>query len=195
MRVLGACIAVFLAVISWPALAQPGGQDAAIDAALGCRSIADPTARLDCLDKAAAAIAETRIIRDDDAPTAETPQDQLSGFGAPVTKPQRPKKSRRMTETPEEFGAEQMKSARRDEDDRRLKKIEEKVVEVRVNSYKRATLTLANGQTWRQLDSDDFILPLRKGKLYTAVVKRGALGNYLMTIKELKRTIRVRRIS
>lgn len=194
MRISDLCVAAVLGFLAPQAMAQGAAQDAAIDSALACRSIADPTARLACLDQAAAAIAETRIVRDDDSEVQESAPESMSGFGATRDKAEKPKKPRRSKETADDFGAEQLKSARDSNEEDRLMKIEEKVVEVRLNTQKRATLTLANGQTWRQLASDDISLPLRDGKLYTVVVKRGAIGNYLMTVKELKRTIRVRRI-
>ena len=55
---------------------------------------------------------------------------------------------------------------------------------------------IENGQVWRQLDSDDKIVrfPRSAERLYTAKVKRSTFGNYLLTVNELRRTIRVRRI-
>lgn len=195
MRVLGSCIAaLFVAAGVSPASAQTRAQDAAIDAALACRSIADATARLECLDKAAAAIAETRVVHEETTTVEETAQDQLTGFGAPPPKKKRSVGKREVTETKEDFGSEQVRELRKETESARLRSIEEKVVEVRLNRFQHATFTLANGQTWRQLDSDTFTLPITEGKLYTVVVKRGAVGNYMLTVKELKRTIRVRRI-
>lgn len=197
MRVSVPCIATFLALFATVAPAQTTTQDAAIDSALACRSIADPASRLECLDKAAAAIAETRIIRDDDSEIETAAEDRMDGFGAPSSKRPKPRRQEPNLDrqSPDKFGEEQLQSTRaKKAQSNRQNKLEDKVIEVRVNSRKRATLTLANGQSWRQLESDDISLPLRDGKLYTVVIKRSVMGNYLMRVNELKRTIRVRRI-
>lgn len=186
MRSFGIVVATFLA-LSAPAFAeQDKSSDAAIDAALACRSIADPAARLACLDKAAAAIAETRIIREDKSPAPEAAPD-MTGFGAPPAPAPRA--------APEEFGSEQVKEVRRARaKELSAARLEAKVVEARFNPYKVATVTLDNGQVWRQLESDDVNLSMFDGKLYTVRITRGFMGNYMMTVNELKRTIRVRRI-
>ncbi len=79
-------------------------------------------------------------------------------------------------------------------DETRLKEITAKAVEIRFNRFGKATLTLDNGHVWRQLDSDNRAIWLDDDKLYTVTVKRSAFGNYLLTVNELRRTIRVRRI-
>lgn len=190
MRAVTFVVATALGLATPAFAAQNSSSDAAIDAALSCRSIADPSARLACLDKAAAAIAETRIIRDDKAPAPEAATD-MRGFGAPNTPASAPTTST----TPQEFGSEQVKEVRRARAKEHSEtRLEAKVVEARFNPYKVATITLDNGQVWQQLESDDVNLNMFDGKLYTVRIKRGFMGNYMMTVNELKRTIRVRRV-
>lgn len=184
MRFFCILLAAFLTSAS-AVHAQSSKADAAVDAALACRGIADSAARLACLDKATAAIAETRIIREDAADAAAAPSDA----DAAATK------AAQQAPTTDDFGKEQLKEVRRarsaEHESRRLTAT---IVEARFNPYKVVTVTLDNGQVWRQLNSDDEKLFLKDGKLYTVGIKRGVMGNYLMTVNEAKRTIRVRRI-
>ena len=82
-----------------------------------------------------------------------------------------------------------------DEENKRLKSINAKIVEIRLNRIGDATVYLENGQVWRQLDSDNKKLVFgNSDRLLTAKVKRGIMGNYMLTVNELRRTIRVERI-
>ena len=194
MRVLGPCVAALWAFLVPQAMAQ-NAQDKAIDSAIACRSIADPTERLACLDKAANAIAETRIIRDDPTAVEQSPAQGMTGFGAPKSSAAPTSDPSSGASRPDEFGKEYLKSERRAKAaERKSQRLEAKIVEARINPYKRVTITLDNGQVWQQLNSDDVSVRLKDGKLYTAVIKRGPLGNYRMTIKEDKTTLRMRRI-
>ena len=190
VAVLGASLLTALS-----AGAQPSEEEA-IDRTIACREIADDLERLACLDKAADTLAVTRIIREEKV--AEEKREEREDFGlagadreddeeavaAPV-----------VADTPDDFGSEAIPEVRRDREEKRLKSITAKVAEIRINPYNKVTLTLDNGQVWRQLSSDNKSLGVPSdGKLYTARIKRSLMGNYMLTIEELKRTIRVRRV-
>lgn len=59
----------------------------------------------------------------------------------------------------------------------------------------RATVTLTDGQVWRQLASDRVKIVRRSGfGEQTAIVKKAALGSFRMSLEPLGMTIRVRRL-
>ncbi len=184
---------VFIAFVAgaFSAVAQPS-EEAAVDAAIACREIGDDLERLACLDSAAETLAITRIVREEEIAEKEREERAFFGLGKAKNKTD---DAPRTTETPEEFGGEYLPENIKKRDDTRLKEIISKVVEFRVNQFGKVTVTLENGQVWRQLDSDNKRLVFsQKERLYTAKVKRARFGNYMLTVNELKRTIRVRRI-
>ena len=174
------------------AVAQPS-EEQAIDDAIACRDITDDLQRLACLDAAAETLSVTRIIREE--AIVEKKREEKENFGLAGRDDDDDERVADVTETPEEFGGEYLSDARKEREDKRLKSITGKVAEVRVNQFGKVTLTLENGQVWRQLDSDNKRLYFSDDdKLYTAKVKRSLFGNYMLTVNEMKRTIRVRRI-
>lgn len=186
-------LSVLLAALMASAHAQEA-EDAAIDKAIACRDISEPLDRLACLDAAAETLAVTRIIREE--ATAEKARDEKENFGlAKKDEDGDDEQMAQITETPDEFGAERLPEQRKKRDERRLKSIESKITEIRINQFGKVTLTLENGQVWRQLSSDNKSVHFsKKDRLYTAKVKRSMMGNYMLTVNELKRTIRVKRI-
>lgn len=165
------------------ALAQ-SDQNAAADAAIACLDIGESATRLACLEGAAQELRATRVRRESAEESAAA-----DAATAPVVAAEGASED-------DLFGAEALassKEARREKD--RTTRLTSKVVEFRVNQRGDITAVLENGQIWRQLSSDssNILLP-KKDKVFTASIKRGPIGNYMMTINELKRTIRVRRI-
>ena len=165
------------------ALAQ-GDQNAAADAAIACLDIEDVEARLACLEAAAKELKATRVRRE----TAEESA-AADAMTAPVIAAEGASEE-------DLFGAESLASTRkavREKD--RTARLNSKVVEFRVNQLGDITATLENGQVWRQLAGDSTVISLpNKDKVYTVSIKRGPMGNYMMKINEMKRSIRVRRI-
>lgn len=170
-----------------PGLAsEPVAADAAVDAAIACIDIADPAARLACLDAAATKLKETRIIRE---------EDDAAGFQAADARDAGPLPTISSAETEvDAFGAERVESKRTERERERLNELTAAVVEARVNRFGVITVTLDNGQVWRQLDSDGDRVRLREGTLYNVRIKRGAVGGYRGKFLELGRTIRMKRI-
>lgn len=169
------------------AAAQPNETEA-VDDAIACLNVPNDAERLSCLEKAAKTLQTTRIVREEAAVAAE--ENEKANFGLPGE--DAPKD---LAEAPEDFGAEDLPEVRREKEDKRLKSISSKIVEIRVNPHGAATFSLENGQVWRQLDSDGKKLHFGNAdRLYTAKVKRSFFGNYMMTVNELHQTIRVRRV-
>jgi hypothetical protein len=155
-------------------------QDAAVDALLECRKIENAEARLACMDDASETISETRFAP---APAALEAKPAIAADDAFEQS------------SDDEFGAENVKEKRKKAESQRQNQLEAKIIEVFSRRNRGVIVTLDNGQKWRQLDSDDRSVRFTgKNKLYTARIKRGPMGNYLMRINELKRSIRVERI-
>jgi len=167
---------------SGPSAAQDRA-DAATDAAIACLDVEDASARLDCLESAAREIKATRIIRESAAESA------AADAAAPVI-------AADDASAEDLFGAETLASTKKAvREENETARLTAKVVEFRVNSVGDITAVLENGQVWRQLPGDSAVIRIPKSdKVFSVKIKRGPLGNYNMTINELKRTIRVRRI-
>jgi hypothetical protein len=159
-------------------------QNVAADAAIACLDVEDAESRLACLESAAKELKATRIRKESAEESAAA-----EALTAPIIA---------ADDASEEdlFGAEALDSAKREKREKdRTTRLVSRVVELRVNPHGDITAVLENGQVWRQLSGDDTVIRLpKKDKVFTASIKRGPLGNYMMTIAELKRTIRVRRI-
>lgn len=70
-----------------------------------------------------------------------------------------------------------------------LSEIEAIVADVRESATKKLTVTLDNGQIWRQLDSQS--MPLKSGE--TVIIRKASLGSFFMEKKSGSRSIRVKR--
>ena len=70
------------------------------------------------------------------------------------------------------------------------------VASTRTVPYKKLEVTLENGQVWVQSngDSRDIYVPKRFRDSLTVEIWRASLGGYRMNLKEIKKTIRVRRL-
>lgn len=66
------------------------------------------------------------------------------------------------------------------------------VSEIRFDGYGRFTVTLANGQVWRQLPGDETFL--RNPKITQVKITRGAIGSYDLAVPGLHSSYRVTRI-
>lgn len=170
-----------LAALLLPAffLAAPAAakaSDSAMAEALACRAIVADDARLACYDRAIAAVAG------DPSDTAGLRSRDVDTFGRrAAAEPARNEK---------EFGAERLAKAAEDQVD----KLESQVVEVGLTALGKIFVVLDNGQVWRQLDGDDAKARLSKEGVSTVVIRKGAMGSYLMTLDGKNRTYRVKRI-
>ncbi|HVI04759.1 MAG TPA: hypothetical protein VM711_01525 [Sphingomicrobium sp.] len=136
----------------------PTAPPAAVQSLLSCRSIAEPTLRLSCYDKAAQGFAEAVTKREVvviDKARANEARRSLFGFSIP------------------NFGA---LLGGGDE----MSQIESTVQSVAQNAYGGWTITLADGSTWTQTDDTPVALPPEHGD--KVVVKRGSLGSYFVKL-------------
>ena len=152
MQVVSAAVlSAFCLSALTPAAAQTSEAEA-VDAAIACRDITDDLERLACLDAAAETLSVTRIVREE--AIAEQKRNERTFFGLGKRKNKESDDSL-VTETPAEFGGEYLPENIKKRDEKRLKEITAKVAEFRVNQFGKVTVTLENGQVWRQLNSDN----------------------------------------
>ena len=189
--------AVSLAAVSLAAAQDEPEYEAGIDATIECLEIADPAERLSCLEAATQNLSAIRNTDREDTVALEK-QRREETFG--LTERQ----ARQEIEPPKQkaevdLGAEQV--AKEEKKQKKKQKeppveVTSRIVAVRANHAGKVTLALENGQIWRQPDSDTPRIVLRDpdDRVYTARIKRGGLGSYKLTVAELGRTIRVRRI-
>lgn len=189
--------AVSLAAVSLAAAQDEPEYEAGIDATIECLEIADPAERLSCLEAATQNLSAIRNT-DREETVALEKQRREETFG--LTERQ----AWQETEPPKQkaevdLGAEQV--AKEEKKQKKKQKeppveVTSRIVAVRANHAGKVTLALENGQIWRQPDSDTPRIVLRdpNDRVYTARIKRGGLGSYKLTVAELGRTIRVRRI-
>lgn len=181
-------------VLSAPAIAQSVSQQS-VEATIACMSISDNDERLACLDAAAAQLSGE--LDASEAAVVESKEQEMRDFGlaakpAPAEPAQTPVVA---LQTEDEFGAESVESKRREKENRQLKKIDATITDVAVNRRGKVTLTLDNGQVWRQLSADSTKLFLSgRNKTYTATIKRGLIGSYMLRINEKNKSIRVQRV-
>jgi len=71
-----------------------------------------------------------------------------------------------------------------------IEEISSKVIAVELDLRKKLLITLENGQQWRQIDADH--LQVNVGDV--CIVKRGAIGSFLLGLEGAKKRIRVRRV-
>lgn len=170
--------------------ADPANPETAIDNAISCRSIADDMSRLACLDKAADLLASSRALQLEAAAARDQEKRDNFGFAGgkgkdydPLTAP--------VAAADDAAAPDAQKNEKKEE---RLKNITVPVASIEVSPLDRATIVLENGQVWKQLSADNVVLRLGKKKQFTATVKQSPVAGYRMTLHELHKTIRVRRI-
>ncbi len=74
---------------------------------------------------------------------------------------------------------------------KQIGQIEAEVTDVRKSAIKKLTVTLDNGQIWRQLDNQPMLL--KSGE--TVIVRKASLGSFLMQKQSGSRSIRVKRVN
>jgi len=135
------------------------GTPATIKSLLACQSVADPTQRLSCFDKAAQGLSDAMTKREVvvvDKVRANEAKRSLFGFSVPNFSAL--------------FGG----------GDEQVNQIESTVTGAFENGYEGWTVKLADGSTWQQTDGNPVALPPRKGD--KAVVRRGAMGSYFLKL-------------
>lgn len=174
------------------ALMEPTPAEAAMTACLG-----KPDAeRLACFDAAASLLGGEPslgpLVRPGaDAAPMEAPRPPVIGAQAETAPPRTVPMTEAAPEPAPEPSSDFGLSKRADP----KQPITVAVQSVELNGRGKATVTLADGQVWRQLNSDSVTVSRgRARRAEMATIKRGALGSYRMTIEPSGRTIRVKRL-
>jgi hypothetical protein len=161
-------------------LAQPALT--AEEALTKCRQIEEITERVVCYDK----IVDSHFSMDssDRVETTSLPE---------TTSPPEMTKSNAVPDAQSLFGKNEAEAIRIVENSlaiKQISQIEAKVTDVRKSAYKKLTVTLDNGQIWRQLDNQP--MPLKSGE--TVIVRAASLGSFLMEKQSGSSSIRVKRV-
>ena len=154
------------AILAAPAAAKDKAAKNTVSKFSACATIAADAERLACYDDLASAL-QTAANSSDDSALTEAQADA--------------------------FGAENYASKDELNEIERLSRIQSPVASFSVNSSRRLTVTLANGQVWRQLPDDRIIPAPKDGVEHTVTIRRAIFGRYLMDIEPNGRTIRVER--
>ncbi len=142
-----------------------------------CRQIDEITERVACYDK----IVDSHVPVD-------------SSDSAEISTPPESAESNTVPDSQSLFGKNDAEAKRIVETSMAIKpidQIEAKVTDVRKSANKKLTVTLDNGQTWRQLDNRP--MPLKSGE--TVIVRKASLGSFLMEKQSGSRSIRVKRVN
>jgi len=158
----GSIGAAILLASSAVAAKQPkdGPPPPQVNALLACRAITDSAQRLACFDQNAAIIGEAVAKRDlvvFDRESVRQTKRGLFGFGIPNLGI---------------FGD--------DNDEVEIKQIDGEIVSTAFNADGGYIFRLADGSRWTQMDGKPFALPPEAGD--KVVVKKGALGSYIMSV-------------
>ncbi|SNT68419.1 hypothetical protein SAMN06297382_0921 [Amphiplicatus metriothermophilus] len=181
-------------LLTGSALAQEPPMEKAIEEVLACIAIASDEQRLACLDAAAARLARAKAeaVQQKTADAAFSRSDiapENNEAGAPR------EVVGTVTQSIEEFGAESVHELRAEKKKESLREITAAATSIHLNSRRRATIYLQNGQVWRQLDSDSaFHGHVTPNRSYVVTIKRAALGSYIAKVEGFSRPIRVKRI-
>ena len=151
---------------------QEGPPPAQVTAVLSCRQLADSTERLACYDRAAATLGEAVAKRDlvvFDRESVRKTKRGLFGFAIPNLGI---------------FG---------DEDDEvAVKQVDGVIAGLGRNADGGFVFRLADGSRWTQIDGKPIALEPRNGD--KVVIKKGALGSYMMSIAK-QPGVKVKRIN
>jgi len=162
--------------------AQAASGDAMTVALKACRAVSDNTARLACFDRLTAGLDAQAPVAARAAAPAAAPKQQTTGYdagslsGKDAAKPARP-----MVGNPADFGGENLPAVA-DKGPVQLDHVTAPVANVSFNAFGHFTVTLENGQVWRQLDADTRVARFHKDKKETVTIKRGFLDAYSLSI-------------
>ena len=152
--------------------AQPGPPPPQVNALLACRSVADSAERLACYDKTAAGISEAVAKKDIvvyDRESVRKTKRGLFGFSIP-----------------------NLGIFCDDDNEVEIKQVDGEIVSTAFNADGGYIFRLADGSRWTQMDGKPFALPPEAGD--KVVVKKGALGSYIMSVAK-QPGVKVKRIN
>ena len=158
------------AMLPVPAFAQTGGE-AVLDR---CRQLDDMPDRIACLEAAVLALAAAAPAAASATAASPGPQSDAATIGAAQVEA--------LTRTRDEH-IDSLEAARGLE--------VEKFARV---GYRQLEVHLKNGQVWRQIRGDVQDIRVRASRNPTVDIMESPLGGYRLSLNEIQRTIRVRRI-
>jgi len=166
-----------LMALNWAAVADDATGNAAdqILALERCKAVSDDDARLACLDK---------TLNGFDFERAAKALRVATGHAVESDETKAKKAKAEKARQKKEFGKIRITKEG-------PKLIEDEIKSVRKLRTGKYLFTLASGQVWHQTDTDN---PGRVKEGMKVKIKKGGLGNYLMTIKLSRRTLRVKRV-
>jgi len=177
-----AAATVFVSLASAVHAAPQGSLETAI---LGCAAQADEKAQLACYNRIAAQLK---------APSPAAPQAAVQ-TAPPVVQPERsaaPPARTAVIGTPADFGKEGLRFQA--DEPAVLDHITARVVNVTYNYFHIFTVTLDNGQVWRQVDGDTRIARFKNDKTEIVTISRGFLDSFNLVIRGLWGDYAVKRI-
>ncbi|WP_138513668.1 hypothetical protein [Maricaulis alexandrii] len=185
-------------ILAAPVAAQSGGQP--LQPLFACRAIEDDSARLACLDAAVATLygdAEAGDIVAVDRGQIERAEESTFGLSIPnFSLPSLRGDHSELAEAADAPAPSADRVVTRD-DDGRIERIEGlAVTEISTRRDGKITVTLANGQVWRQTDNTR-IQGISRGARpgLEAHIRTGALGSYFMQFNNGGRWFRAERVS
>jgi hypothetical protein len=191
--------------------AQAASGDTVTGVLKACRAETNATARLACFDRLVAGLdAEPPVAFTAPVP-APAPVASAPAVAppAPVASPKKetswynptdwfgsdaPKPARPMAGNPTEFGGENLARPADDSSPAPLDHITATVTRVTINALGKFTVTLANGQVWRQGESDTGVARFKNDGKETVTITRGFLDAYSLKIDGKWGTYKVKRI-
>jgi len=193
-----------LAVLLACSAAHAAGDQSLASAIVACSSQTDEKAQLACYNGIAAQLkaAETATpasqttAQPAPAPQAAAPTQEGGRWYDPgswfaSSKPERP--PRPMVGNPADFGSENLPEEKSNAPEP-LDHISARVASASYNFFRHFTVTLDNGQVWRQLDSDDRIARFGDSGGEAVTILRGFLGAFSLTIDGHRGSYQVKRI-
>lgn len=145
-----------------------------------CQQISDEEQRLNCFDQIVSQL--DRVAPQQSVTTTIASVTTTGNTAETVVEQSAPTPPKQ--EMAAEFG---LKKPRPDAE---IEEITSTVKTITQDVHKKLLITLENGQQWRQIDRE--YLNIQVGD--RCVVKRGAIGSFLLGIEGMKKKIRVRRV-
>ena len=171
--------------------AQAAPEDGLASEVIGCSALPDGSAQLACYNRIAArlkasvspqtSIAPAPAVQASPAPQAPA---QLQAVASSTPRP--------VLGTPEDFGKEGLRFQA--EMPAELDHITARVATVTVNYFHFFTVTLDNGQVWRQVDGDTRVARFKNDRTEIVTITRGFLDSFHLAIQGAWGDYEVKRI-
>ncbi|SDI37547.1 hypothetical protein SAMN04488540_101231 [Ferrimonas sediminum] len=153
-----------------------------------CQSIDDQLQRLACYDQAAEAIANCQLQQD--RLDRLVCFDKLSGTTAATLNPAPVTVAPPAAAASSPQSAEQQFGLIKKADENEPEQIQGTITKMSKDAYGKFTITLDNGQSWKQTESRNF----RLDKQATITISKAALGSFLLTQEGRNGSVRVKRV-